>query len=60
MVARMMDELEAENTTLILTRVALLLFVLCSVLYIVAHWRFLLGAPFSSLKVIKILALTGL
>lgn len=37
MVAKMMDELEAENTTLILTRVALLLFVLCSVLYIVAH-----------------------
>lgn len=44
-VAKGMDELVAENTTLTLTRVASLLFMLYLVLYIVVRWRFLLGVP---------------
>lgn len=56
MVTEGMDELEVGDTTLSLTRAALLLFVL----YIVVQWRFLLGAPLSLLKVLKITGLAGL
>lgn len=45
-----MAELETGDTTLTLNRVASLLFVS----YIVVQWRFLLGAPLSTLKVLKI------
>lgn len=50
------DELEVGDTTLSLTRAALLLLVLC----IVVQCRFLLEACLSLLKVVKVIGLTGL
>ena len=50
------DELEVGDTTLCLTRAALLLLVLC----IVVQCRFLLEACLSLLKVVKVIGLTGL